>query len=66
MVGSLSICLVGTFLLAFSDILWLSVAGMWLMTFGLTIPLNLTFCYITEMVQEKDRQEYTVVVTFAF
>ena len=50
MVGGLVIACIGCCMLSFSDILELSVAGMWLMTFGLTGPWNLGFIFITEMV----------------
>ena len=50
MVGGLFIAAAGAVLLCFSNVLELSVVGMWMMNFGLTAPFNLTFIFITEMV----------------
>ena len=47
MVGGLIFAIIGSCILSFSDILELSVIGMWLMTFGLTGPFNLGFIFIT-------------------
>ena len=42
--------LVGVMLLAFSEIMELAVVGMWLMDVGLTVPYNLVFIFVTEMI----------------
>lgn len=47
MVAGLAISLVGVVVLGFSEIMELSVAGMWLTDFGLTIPFNLVFIFVT-------------------
>ena len=66
MVGGLIFAIIGSCILSFSDILELSVIGMWLMTFGLTGPFNLGFIFITEMVEEKQRSKYKILICASF
>ena len=47
MVGSLLFAVLGALIVCFSDILELTVFGMWCMMFGLTGPFNLSFIFIT-------------------
>ena len=66
MVGGLVVGMAGSLILAFSDIQWLSITGMWILAFGLTIPFNLTFVFATELVEEQKSQKYKIVICFIF
>ena len=56
----------GAFLLGFSQGMYFDVFGMWLLIFGLTIPLNMGYVIITEMVEEGRRQQYKTIFNLTF
>ena len=56
----------GTVLLALSRIYWLSVLGMLGLSTGITVAYNLTYIFITELVEERKRQKYKIVVASIF
>ena len=66
MVGGMAVGLLGIFILVFTSSLGLGVLGLVLLTFGLIIPYNLTYIFITEMVEESRRQNYKIVVAAIF
>ena len=66
LIGGLLMTIFGTLILAFSDILELAVVGMWFMTFGTTFPLNLSYIFMTEMVDEDKRQKYKIIMVTTF
>ena len=66
MVGGLILTLIGLVIQVFSSEIWLGVFGMLLFTTGPIVSFNLTYIFITEMVEEKKRQVYKVVVASIF
>ena len=47
MVGGMAISLVGSVMIALSDILWLCVVGMVLFTIGINQSFNLSYIFLT-------------------
>ena len=66
MLGGLTIALIGALLLALSPVFWLGVLGMFLLGTGISISYNLTYIFITELVEERKRQKYKIVVASIF
>ena len=66
MVGGMAISLIGSVMIALSDILWLCVVGMVLFTIGINQSFNLSYIFLTEFVQEDRRQYFKVVLASMF
>ena len=47
MLTGLSIAFTGTLILAFSNLYWLSVTGMLMLTTGVILSFNLTYIFVT-------------------
>lgn len=62
----LVIAIVGCILTSVSPWVWLCVIGMFLTLGGCIIAYNLTFIFMTELVEEKKRQTYKVVISSIF
>ena len=65
-ISGIVITLVGILMMTLTDIFWLSTAGIFVMPMGLMISYNLTYIFITEMVEENSRQKYKMVVASVF
>ena len=50
MVTGLSIAVCGIVVLAFSEVMWMGVVGMLMLTTGVILSFNLTYIFVTEMV----------------
>ena len=66
MLGGLAIALAGVVLLSLSHVYWLGVLGMFLLSTGISISYNLTYIFITELVEERKRQKYKIVIASIF
>jgi len=62
----LAIGVVGVILVSVSPWVWLCVTGMFLSLGGCIISYNLTFIFITELVEERKRQTHKVVLSAIF
>jgi len=66
MLVGLLMTLIGILFLTLSPVLWLGVLGSFLTLAGMIIALNLTYVFVTELVEEKRRQAYKVILTALF
>jgi MFS family permease len=66
MIGGLCFAFIGTMLIALSSVLELCVVGMFLLVSGIMLAVNLTYIFVTEMVQENKRQTYKIMISSAF
>jgi len=62
----LVIGIIGMIFLTLSPIVWLCVIGMFMAMGGCIISYNLTYIFITELVEEKKRQTHKVVISAIF
>jgi len=65
-VGGLGIGLVGIIIAGFSSIFALSAVGLFLIPVGIITSYNLTYIFITEIVEEGKRQTYKILVASLF
>jgi hypothetical protein len=66
MISGLILGMIGIFLIIFSDVFWISSLGMSLLVMGMIAAYNLTYIFVTEMVEESNRQQYKIVIAFIF
>jgi MFS family permease len=62
----LVIGIMGMVLLTLSPWVWLCVIGMFMAMGGCIISYNLTYIFITELVEEKKRQTHKVIISAIF
>lgn len=65
-IGGLIVSMVGIVIVSFSDVLWFSIIGLFIIPVGLITSYNLTYIFITEMVVENKRQKYKIIVASIF
>ena len=65
-VGGITTTLIGIIVATTTGVFWLSLAGLFVMPMGLIMSYNLTYIYITEMVEQKSRQKYKIIIASVY